>query len=377
MQIQLPYSDELNIGYLSRLFDNTSNCYKYFWFLAILRKVDENSTSFSFNELIDEMIAEAWYMVTEYNLRLGPSGTTDNLEEVIKYIFSEYKMPSSEKREKIISFLGKADDKEIRKYKSFLILNVPYRLQVPFYDETFNKKKFDSPLKELMEHINQQNRLIYYFTFSGGLSTRINVNDIWVEYLVRNREILRCWTQLNLIKYLQARNPSVPGIADKLEPPITRKIEKIRDYWRLLSEVDPSIKDIYADVKIADISISVDHFVPWQYVAHDELWNLHPTTKSINSSKNNSLPTWNLYFEPLADLEYRAYELKNENETVKRKFEDIARYHLNNSEIRNRIYATDLDRVEFKNRLEKVIRPVYDAALQQGFKEWTYEGVNN
>ncbi len=26
--MQLPYSEELNIGYLSRLFDNTSNCYK-------------------------------------------------------------------------------------------------------------------------------------------------------------------------------------------------------------------------------------------------------------------------------------------------------------------------------------------------------------
>ena len=100
MQIQLPYSDELNIGYLSRLFDNTSNCYKYFWFLAILRKVDENNTSFSFNELIDEMVAEAWYMVTEYNLRLGPSGTTDNLEEVIKYIFNKYEIRSSEKRER-------------------------------------------------------------------------------------------------------------------------------------------------------------------------------------------------------------------------------------------------------------------------------------
>ena len=276
-----------------------------------------------------------------------------------------------------MDFLGKADDKEIRRYKSFLTLNVPYRLQVPFYDKTFNKKKFDSPIKELMEHINQQKRLIYYFSFSGGLSTCISVNEIWVEYLIRNREILRCWTQLNLIKYLQSRNPSVPGIAEKLEPPLARKIEKVRDYWRLLSEVDPSIKDIYADVKIADINISVDHFVPWQYVAHDELWNLHPTTKSINSSKNNSLPIWSLYFEPLADLEYRAYELKNENEAVKKKFDDIARYHLNNSEIKNRIYATNLDRVEFKNRLEKVIRPVYDAALQQGFKEWTYEGVNN
>ena len=38
--MQLPYSDELNIGYLSKLFENTSNCYKFFWFQAILEKVE-------------------------------------------------------------------------------------------------------------------------------------------------------------------------------------------------------------------------------------------------------------------------------------------------------------------------------------------------
>ena len=58
--MQLPYSDELNIGFLNRLFDNTSNCYKFFWFQAILRRVDREHHIFTFEELIDEMIADAW-----------------------------------------------------------------------------------------------------------------------------------------------------------------------------------------------------------------------------------------------------------------------------------------------------------------------------
>ena len=133
--MQLPYSEELNIGYLSRLFDNTTNCYKFFWFQAILRKLDGVHCRFTFDELINEMIADAWYMVTEYHLRLGPLGITDNLEEVVKYIYRNYGFMSSEKREKIIEFLQTRDDKRITKYKSDLTLNVPYRLQVPFYDE--------------------------------------------------------------------------------------------------------------------------------------------------------------------------------------------------------------------------------------------------
>ena len=39
--MNLPYSDNLNIGYLSRLFERNRvfNCYKYFWMLAILNKI--------------------------------------------------------------------------------------------------------------------------------------------------------------------------------------------------------------------------------------------------------------------------------------------------------------------------------------------------
>ena len=66
-----------------------------------------------------------------------------------------------------------------------------------------------------------------------------------------------------------------------------RHIERVRKYWQLIIKHRPQLRDIYGHVELADKTISVDHFVPWQYVAHDELWNLHPTTKSINSSKNN------------------------------------------------------------------------------------------
>ena len=123
--MQLPISEKLNIGYLSRLFDNTSNCYKFFWFQAILRKLNRDNNRFSFDELVNEMIADAWYMVTEYHLRLGPVGVTDNLEEVVKYIGVIHPFPSSEKRDKIIDFLKKCDDKRVLKYKQDLILNVP------------------------------------------------------------------------------------------------------------------------------------------------------------------------------------------------------------------------------------------------------------
>lgn len=179
---------------------------------------------------------------------------------------------------------------------------------------------------------------------------------------------------MKLIQYLQNKNPSVPGIADKIEAPVSRNIERVRKYWKLIIQIDSSIKDIYGDVDLSHTSISVDYFVPWQYVAHDELWNLHPTTKSINSRKSNSLPSWTLYFNSLGKLEYRAYELKNQNEIIERKFQKIAPYHLNNQEICNQLYEDGLDKNSFIGRLEHVVKPVYESAQMSGFKEWVYDG---
>ena len=372
--MQLPYSEELNIGYLSKLFENTTNCYKFFWFQAILRKMDGVRSRFTFDELINEMIADAWYMVTEYHLRLGPLGITDNLEEVVKYIHEKYGFAPAEKREKILEFLQEVEDKRIIKYKSDLTLNVPYRLQVPFYDEiNIARSMWNGSKKILISEINRQKRLIYYFARISGLRTIIEVDEVWAEYLLKHKEILKGWTQLKLIQYLQNKNPSVPGIADKIEAPISRDIERVRKYWKLIIQIDPSLRDIYGDILLKDEKISVDHFVPWQYVAHDELWNLHPTTKSINSSKSNSLPLWELYFNSLGEIEYRAYELKNQNETLAREFQKIAPYHLNNQQIRNQLYAEGLDKNSFIERLEHVVKPVYESAQMSGFREWVYD----
>ncbi|MGN0324870.1 MAG: HNH endonuclease domain-containing protein [Lachnospiraceae bacterium] len=376
--MHLPYSPELNIGRLSRLFDNTTNCYKFFWFLAILRKVDNEHNRFTFDELINEMIADAWYMVTEYHLRLGPLGITDNLEEVVKYIHENYGFMPSKKRNEIIDFLHGTKDKRIVKYKSDLTLNVPYRLQVPFYEDiTIERSMWNGSKKDLTAKINQQRRLLYYFTLISGLGTVIEVDEVWIEYLIRHKEILKSWTQFKLIQYLQNKNPSVPGIADKIEVPMTRNIDRVRMYWKRIIQIDPSLRDIYGKADLTEEKISVDHFVPWQYVAHDELWNLHPTTKSINSSKSNSLPSWSLYFDALGELEYRAYQLKETNDFVAAEFEKIALYHLNNQEIRNQLYEKGLDKATFKVRLEHVIRPVYESARNQGFKEWTYNEGNH
>ena len=136
--------------------------------------------------------------------------------------------------------------------------------------------------------------------------------------------MLRGWLKYNMIIYLQRRNPSVPGIADKLQPPLERKLDKVQKYWRLLLTLE-QVHEIYGNEIVTERDISIDHFVPWSYVAHDEFWNLHPTTKSINSSKSNYLPDWNRYFSKLCRLEYFSYMMMNRYGRVKDAFELCSR----------------------------------------------------
>ena len=368
--MQLPYSDELNIEYLGRLFDNTSECYKFFWFKAIVTKVtEEHKIEMSYEELVDEMIADAWYMVTEYHLNLGPS---DTLENLVKYIKAQYpNLKSCEEKPVILDFLKNTDDREIIGMKRKLTYNVPYRLQAPFMD-ALKGSEWNTSESNLIEKINREKRLMYYFSALNGLSTRIRVDNDWAEYIVKNQDIIRGWLEYKMIIYLQKRNPSVPGIADKLCPPHERKLDKVKKYWKLILTIEP-VHEIYNGQLLTENDISIDHFVPWSYVAHDEMWNLSPTTRRINSAKSNNLPDWDIYFGRLAHQEFQSYRLIWKYDEVHREFDKCAKEHINSDDVRYRVYRKGLDFDEFAGELRSVILPVYQSARNCGFRSWKYD----
>lgn len=256
----------------------------------------------SYDSLLNHMIASAWYMVSEYHLNLGPS---DTLEALVNYVYKVSGLMSNESQTKVLAYLEQLEDREFKNKKNILSYNVPYRLQAPFIP-SLRGKAWDISKPRLAERINREKKLIYYFLDIQGIKSEICVQPEWIDYITKNHEIIKGWIQYNLILYLQKRNPSVPGIANKLYPPQERKLERVKKYWKAVVKVSP-IYDIYGDNEITQSNLSIDHFIPWSYVAHDELWNLNPTTRSINSRKSNCLPDWNRYFPKLCSIEYQAY----------------------------------------------------------------------
>jgi len=96
-----------------------------FWFQAIVDAVLERKDIISYDDLVNDMIANAWYMVSEYKLNLGPA---DTLEALVRHAYKISGLKFSEKKEVIVETIKGLNNKELNRKKQTLTYNVPYRL---------------------------------------------------------------------------------------------------------------------------------------------------------------------------------------------------------------------------------------------------------
>ena len=125
--------------------------------------------------------------------------------------------------------------------------------------------------------------------------------------------VVQAFAEHHLTLYLQARNPNVPGVVNKLRAPSARQLTAAHKFWRLAriefgkSGRRERFQDIYSERLLGD-AFTIDHFLPWSFVAHDQLWNLAPVEGTTNSSKNDILPDLDLYLPRLARLHFDAIQ---------------------------------------------------------------------
>nr|MCU0340111.1 hypothetical protein [Spirosomataceae bacterium] len=76
----LPHSGELDIPKLSSVFRDTTNSYKYYWFLSILDCLqDNNSPVIAQQEIALRMLSNVWYPLDYFKLSFG---TQDGFKKV-------------------------------------------------------------------------------------------------------------------------------------------------------------------------------------------------------------------------------------------------------------------------------------------------------
>ena len=370
------YKNRLDLEGFSNMMKNPSYCYKFYWLEAIVNLISEGVISTTFNDIIDEMIANAWYSVVEFHIHLSgvvAGDVRDGLERAVLKLHDLSDLNSNASKLEIKNAI-KEHDKELNKEKSQLTNMVPYRALAGFFVKSDSVVNWDS-IPRLVAYIQNFDektaRLPYVLGTSSGLKREVIFNLSWVKMIQDNTVPILGWIQYEKVKWLQNNNPEVPGLVYKLAPlnDKMRKLLKVRDLWTAVMTTN-TIHDVFNDSVLDINKYDVDHFVPWSFVMNDELWNLMPMDSSLNSSKSNKLPKWNPFFERFAANQFLMYEEICEKESIRKLFEKCYKDNLHSIWANQELYRQGNSKETFYNILETNMKPVYESARRQGYQLW-------
>lgn len=383
------YSNKLDVKKFENLLSNNDQGYKFFWLEAILKLIAQNRQLFTFEDVIDEMIVGAWRMVTYYHLRLGHTvnGNAESfLEHAIRILYEcskkeiGNKTPSKDR----LMFLIKKYQDNLMEDKLHLTDYVPYRLIKPFVEkegkEYIDRKAYGRFIAYLNAFTKANHEFFYDIVDAENpLMRKIRLNEEWVNFIIQNYAVIMGWLRFNKALFIQDRNPGVPGVMYKVAPETEEKrksLKNARELW--IATVDVTgrpLYEIYTGNELSIDEFDLDHFVPRSYVSNDELWNLTPMAKNLNSSKNNKLPDQR-YIKDFVKYNYYLYSLifandsKDQAAILKHYFDRCENQHLNAVWATEKLYIPGNTEEQFRNILEENLSLVYDSAKLQEYEEW-------
>lgn len=378
LAIETEYYNRLDIEGFSRMMKDPSYCYKFYWLEAIVQLISENRTEATYDEIINEMIANAWYSVLEFHIHLscigGDSTIKDNLERAVLKLKELSDLAPNASKIEIKNAIAEFD-KQLHAEKQALTNNVPYKALSGFANKTGEHISLDSSAGRMIAYYNALSAgdilLPYTFGTDSGLNRKLTFSEAWVRMIKDNTVNILGWIQCEKVKWLQNNNPEVPGLIYKLAPldEKMRKLPHVRKLWDGILELR-NINDVFTNDPIEPVKYDIDHFIPWSFVMNDELWNLMPMDSSLNSAKNNRLPDWDDFFIRFARNQYIMYGLVHEKEGIRKLYESCYRDNLHSIWANQELYRKGNSEAEFFGISEKNMRPVYDSARRQGYDVW-------
>lgn len=378
LNIDSQYYNKLDIESFSKMMKSPSYCYKFYWLEAIVILISEGIQETTFDAIIDEMIANAWYTVREFHIHLSgmqAGEVRDGLERAVLKLSEESELPANASKTEIKNAI-REHSTELKQFKEQLTNMVPYRALSEFFRRSSFSVNWDSA-QRMVEYIRQYDKdiqpLPYTLGASSKLAKEVYFNDAWREMIQDNTVSILGWIQYEKVKWLQLNNPEVPGLVYKLAPlnEKQRNLKRVRNLWDGVMGIIP-VCDVFTGGLLAESAYEVDHFIPWSFVMSDELWNLMPMDSSLNSSKSNQLPHWDPFFKRFAENQFLLYELIHGNIYIHSLFESCYRDNLHSIWASQELYRPGNNREAFLGILQKNMQPVYDSARRQGYEEWSY-----
>jgi len=346
----------ISIKELAQIFNNTSASYKYYWFISLLQLFikNKNEDSILVRDILIKMICNAWYPINYFKLNFGFS---DKLQINIIQIQKELDIPIDINLDRLFTLLKENNNNKINKLITHFNQQVPYRFLSPWIE-------FKSNRDTIKQSQSYKNNCIY--SIAAADVFKIKINPSWKDYLFNNYRILLDFTLWKLTIYVQLHNLNIPNVANKLIKPIERKsLSKQRKFWNIVFDEVNSIECIYTHKLLSKNDYDMEHFIPWSFVSHNQLWNLIPSDGSINSSKNNKLPKLNNYIKPFVEIQREAIGIVYNKQPNNKLLED---YLFIDNTIPKIINLSERKLIE---RFQKTMEPLIQIASNSGFQFWS------
>jgi len=370
--LNLPSSRKLPIEHLAASFDNVTNSYKFYWFLSILEhiKISPNPV-IPIKSLLANMVGNVWFPTSYFHLSFGKQ---DRLSKIVTKIRETTNLTSDARKVDVVNEIVAQLQTNSTLANEILSLGrfVPFRFLRPFFNQELRNKpdgQIDKLVVQLAEDSFFDEKYLCLYRFTNFPEESIEIQPNWFEYLQEHAYILTGFCLWHLLTYLQKNNPNVPNIANKLFEPMRRDLRQARIFWLLAFEHLGTINCIYSGKTMYKDDFSLDHFLPWRFVAHDLLWNIVPTPKNINSAKNDNLPDLDKYFDRFVQLQYQAFGVALDLRKVKL-VEDYTLLFRTQDFSDSLILPLE----HFRQTLADTIAPQVQIAKNMGFVgDWSYE----
>jgi hypothetical protein len=338
----LPHDKQLPTQKLAACFNHKSATYKYYWLLSILQAVEQGQQTIPKLSLFASMISNAWYTVNYFHVSFGKQ---DLIQDVIRFVNEVEHIPIDEKQHDVYEKLTQTSNKKTQQQLRHFNNNVPHWFMSPWFP---SKSKVD---------IYKSSKTFEENCLYALHDDWIEINPAWLDFLQLNVKVIKDFCYWNLSLFLQSKNPNVPDIPNKLiKPAVRNNLNAQRTkFWDVVVNELGSVDCIYTGKKLTVGDYAVEHFIPYNFVSHDLIWNLIPADKAFNSKKSDKLPPIDKYFNAFFDMQHTAIEI-------------ISAISPNNSLLED--YLTvfpdlkNITREKFKER----IQPLITIASNNGFE---------
>ena len=274
-------SDEVFQRTLMNILDLSTkdNTYKFAFMRFLIDYCNSNSeTHVEFTTIAEYFFKYYWLQECKSKFKQAPQ--IEKKPEIIKIIQKEFDKPyypqtfdkiSKEEPEKI--------QRCVEKIVKLGFHNVTWRFQKLKSGTTAKENNifFDYTIARV-KHSNKK-----YVDLDAG----IDINPKAMEFFKKYNAVLRKAVNLEWARFLEKLNLGVPRLIQKTEGEIVPRTA-LGKYRKAL---EPYFKNCYyCGIQLVKNQTHVEHVIPFDYIAEDNIWNFTLACQKCNCTKPGSLP---------------------------------------------------------------------------------------